>query len=106
MCLRRPSLDTVRKDSRARSQRCHPAADVEIGLAQRAPLLMLGRMPKNDDVARSEEIDADRAQETWDGEGGRGTPRADDAGARESPPGHAPPASRRVAERRRGARRR
>jgi hypothetical protein len=41
---------------------------------------------KDDDMARAEEIEATRAQETWDGEGGAGAPRRVEAGAVESTP--------------------
>jgi len=60
---------------------------------------------KKDEMARREKIDADRAQETWDGEGGR-PPRPDVTGAGESSPQPAPSSPRRVGERRRGDRRR
>jgi hypothetical protein len=63
-------------------------------------------VPKRGDVARTEEIEATRAQETWDAEGGRRAPRPDEAGAGKSPSRDDPPASRRVGERRRGDRRR
>ena len=67
---------------------------------------MLGCMPKNDDAARNEKMEADRALEAWDGEGGRRAPRRDEGNAGESPARHAPRLSRRVADRRRGDRRR
>jgi len=59
---------------------------------------------KKDDMARREKIDADRAQETWDGEGG-GPARPDVTGSGESSPQLAASPSRRVGERRRGDRR-
>ena len=60
---------------------------------------------KKDEVARSEKIEADRAQETWDSEGGRRAPRPDEVAARQPPCAH-PAAFRRVfRERRQGDRR-
>jgi hypothetical protein len=61
-------------------------------------------MVKNNDVARSEKIEEERAQETWDAEGGRAPP-PDKSGAVEPLPLLVPPPSRRVGERRRGDRR-
>jgi hypothetical protein len=60
---------------------------------------------KKDEMARREKIDADRAQETWDGEGGR-SPRPDVTSAAESSPEVTLSPLRRVGERRRGDRRR
>jgi len=62
-------------------------------------------MPKNDDVAHAEEIEAARAREAWDAEGGQRAPRPDEAGAQKSALRRPPLASRRGAERRQGDRR-
>ena len=51
-------------------------------------------MKKKDDMARAEEIEATRAQETWDGEGGAGAPRPVEGGAVESTPRHVSSPSR------------
>ena len=61
-------------------------------------------MVKKDDVAGNEKIEADRAQETWDSEGGRASP-PDESGARQPSELLVPPPSRRVGERRQGDRR-
>ena len=59
-------------------------------------------MMKQGEVDYSEEIEANLAEATWDGEGGRRAPRPDEDGAGESPPPRlGPPLSRRVEERRR-----
>jgi hypothetical protein len=60
---------------------------------------------KKDDAARNEAIEADRARETWDSEGGRAAtlPDEEDAGKPTRP--HGPPGSRRIAERHREDRR-
>jgi hypothetical protein len=60
---------------------------------------------KKDEMTRKEKIEADRAQEAWDGEGGR-PPRPDEIGAGESSPELTLSPLRRVGERRRGDRRR
>jgi len=61
---------------------------------------------KKDEVARSEKVEVDRAQETWDSEGGRRAPRPDEVAARQLPSAQAPSGSRRVLrERRQGNRR-
>jgi hypothetical protein len=51
-------------------------------------------LTKEDDMARSEEIEGRRAQETWDGDGGAGAPWPDKAGVVESTPRHASSPSR------------
>jgi len=59
-------------------------------------------MTKQDEVDRIEEIEANRAQATWDGEGGRRAPRPDEDRTGESPPPPlGPSASRRVEDRHR-----
>ena len=58
-----------------------------------------------DEIVRREKIEADRAQETWDGEGGQ-LPRPDVTGAGKSSSELTPSPLRRVGERRRGDRRR
>ena len=63
-----------------------------------------GTVVKKDDVAGNEKIEADRAQETWDSEGGRAS-RPDESGARQPSELPVPPPSRRVGERRQGDRR-
>ena len=57
-------------------------------------------MTKQDEVDRNEQIEASRAEATWDGEGGGWAPRPNEDGSVEPlPPSPGPSLSRRVEDR-------